>query len=274
MLVLGLLSLTFAFAALILLILWLFQTRDARALARLVRVIREAASAESRPERVDFASDHPDLSALTSAVNQLLDTQRPSARGHAALDLYAAVGDRVHEIVLVHRDTIVYANPQFAQRLGVAEDSVVGRRLADLVPPDQTELVAQSLARTLAGEDTNGRFEIDLIGMQGQLSRLEIANTSIDFDGGKALLITGVEVIPTQTVKALGGTGIFEIGGRSRARLALDSLGEALITTDVAGRIDYANAAAATLLGVESRMLKAAPSSRSSRWWMRPIASC
>jgi diguanylate cyclase (GGDEF)-like protein/PAS domain S-box-containing protein len=255
--ILGLLSLMFAFAALVLLILWLFQKRDERALARLARAIRVAVSADTPVERVDFASDHPDLSALASAFDHLLqDAQRAPARGLAALDLFAAVGDRVHEIVLVHRDTIVYANPQFAQLLGVAGDSVVGRRLADLVPPDQTELVAQSLARTLAGEEANGRFEIDLIGMQGQLSRLEIANTAIDFDGGRALLITGVEVIPTQTVKALGGTGIFEIGGRSRARLALDSLGEALITTDMAGRIDYANSAAAELLGMDARALE------------------
>jgi diguanylate cyclase (GGDEF)-like protein/PAS domain S-box-containing protein len=256
MLVLGLLSLMFAFAALVLLILWLFQKRDERALARLVGAIREAAAGDA-PGRVDFVSDHPDFSALTTTVNRLLqDCRQEPARRGADLGLFAAVGDRVHEIVLVHREAILYANPQFAQLLGVDSAAVVGRRLADLVPPEQAELVAQSLARTLAGEEANGRFEIDLIGMQGQLSRLEIANTPLDFEGGKALLITGVEVIPTQTVKSLGGTGIFESGGRSRARLALDSLGEALITTDMAGRIDYANAAAVALLGVDSRALE------------------
>jgi diguanylate cyclase (GGDEF)-like protein/PAS domain S-box-containing protein len=255
--VLGLLSLMFAFAALVLLILWLFQLREARTLTRLVRVIKEAATGDVPAQRLNFASDHPDLSTLIAAVNQLLqDARRGSTSTHSASDLFAAVGDRVHEIVLVHAETIVYANSQFAQLLGVDSASVVGRRLSELVPPDQAELVAQSLARTLAGEDANGRFEIDLIGMQGQLSRLEISNTPIDFDGRKALLITGVEVIPTQTVKSLSGTGMFEIGARSRARLALDSLGEALITTDMTGRIDYANAAAAALLGGDPRSLE------------------
>ncbi len=69
-----------------------------------------------------------------------------------------------------------------------------------------------------------------------------------------------MEVIPTQTVQTLGGstgagTGIFEIGGRSRARVALESLGEALITTDTTGCIDYANPAAAALLGVDGKLL-------------------
>ena len=57
--------------------------------------------------------------------------------------------------------------------LGVDRKDVVGRRLPDLVPPDQSELVSDCLRKCLAGEEAPARFEIDLIGMQGQLSRLE-----------------------------------------------------------------------------------------------------
>ena len=42
-----------------------------------------------------------------------------------------------------------------------------------------------------------------MVGLQGQVSRLEIASTVVDYDKGSALLITGVEIIPTQTVQAL-----------------------------------------------------------------------
>ncbi|HXC57885.1 MAG TPA: diguanylate cyclase, partial [Steroidobacteraceae bacterium] len=255
----GLLSLLFAFAALVLLILWLFQLRDMKAVGRLARQIRSAAGGSRPPERVDFDTDHPELTALTASVNQLLSRARRQSSGASAggSALFAQIGDRVHEIVLLHRDGIIYANPQFAQLLGVDRMDVIGRRLPDLVPPEQLELVAANLQRSLNGEESPSRFEIDLIGMQGQLSRLEIATTLIDYEGGKALLITGVEVIPTQTVSTLSnsGTGMFEIGGRSRARLALEALGEALITTDTEGRIDYANPAAATLLGVEGDAL-------------------
>ncbi len=259
--VLGLLSLMFAFAALVFLILWLFQLRDSRAVARLSRAIQAASVGNRLAERVEFDSDHPDLAALTSAVNQLLQRGRRTPPGSsAASGLFTLVGDRVHEVVLLHQEVILYANPQFAQLLGVDRMAVVGRRLSDLVPPDQTEMVARNLQRSLAGDEAQTRFEIDLIGMQGQLSRLEILNTPIDYEDSKVLLITGVEVIPTQTVQTLGGstgagTGIFEIGGRSRARVALESLGEALITTDTTGCIDYANPAAAALLGVDGKLL-------------------
>ncbi|MEO6367693.1 MAG: EAL domain-containing protein [Steroidobacteraceae bacterium] len=254
--VLGLLSLMFAFAALIFLILWLFQLRDAKALVRLSQAVQAASIGNKVAERVDFETDHADLSGLAAAVNHLLQRARRAPSGSGAGGLFTQVGDRVHEVVLLHREVIIYANPQFAQLLGVDRMEVVGRRLAELVPPDQAELVAQNLSRCLSGDDVHARFEIDLIGMQGQLSRLEISNTPVDFEDSRALLITGVEVIPTQSVQTLGGgTGIFEIGGRSRARLALESLGEALITTDTAGRIDYANPAAALLLGLDMKTL-------------------
>jgi diguanylate cyclase (GGDEF)-like protein/PAS domain S-box-containing protein len=88
------------------------------------------------------------------------------------------------------------------------------------------------------------------------MTRLEITLTRTEFEGSPALLITGVEVIPTMTSPvSTGGTGIFELGGRSRARVALESLGEALLTTDVNGRIDYANPAAAALLGTGAKSL-------------------
>jgi diguanylate cyclase (GGDEF)-like protein/PAS domain S-box-containing protein len=250
--VLGPLTLLFAFAALVFLVLWLFQRRDMKALGRLTKLLQSAGSGPRPPERIDLDTDHPELTALAASMNQLLYKARrvPQPVGGATA-LFAQVGDRVHEVVLLHRDAIIYANPQFAQLLGVDRMDVVGQRLADLVPPEQVELVSAHLQHALAGEEAPTRFEVDLIGMQGQLSRLEISTSLIEHEGSKALLITGVEVIPTQTMSALstGSTGIFELGGRSRARLALESLGEALITVDTQGRIDYANAAAATLLG-------------------------
>ncbi len=49
----------FAFAALVFLILWLFQLRDSRAVARLSRAIQAASVGNRLAERVEFDSDHP-----------------------------------------------------------------------------------------------------------------------------------------------------------------------------------------------------------------------
>jgi diguanylate cyclase (GGDEF)-like protein/PAS domain S-box-containing protein len=252
----GLLSLLFAFAAILLLILYLLQRRELQAVARLSKQIQRTAIGGRLGGRLDFLTDQPELAALVTAVNHLL--VRSSGAESVSVDapvksssaLFSEVGDRMHEVVLLHRDSIVYSNPQFANLLGVDRKDVVGRRLADLVPHDQAELIADILRKRLAGEAAPDRCEIDLIGMQGQLSRLEIATALTEFDGSPALLITGAEVIPTQTMPALNLIGMAE-GMRSRARNSLESLNEALMTTDVHGKIDYANPAVAQLLGVD-----------------------
>ncbi len=172
-------------------------------------------------------------------------------------NLFAQVGDSVHEVVVLYKDVILYANPMFARLVGVDRVDLVGRQLPELVEDEDAELVGEHLARCMAGDASAGRFEIDLIGQQGQHSRLELTATPVEFEQGRALLLTGVEVIPTMSTASLApGTGIFEsLGARSRSRIVLDSVGEALLTTDQAGRIDYANPAAAKLLGVEARAL-------------------
>ena len=105
--------------------------------------------------------------------------------------------------MLVHRDVILYANRQFATFVGVDRVELVGRRLGDLVPPEYSELVNENIRRRFAGEPTAERYEIDMIGLQGQVSRLEIPTAVVDYEGAPALLVTGVEIMPTQTVQTL-----------------------------------------------------------------------
>src|SRR5262249_41366256 len=153
--------------------------------------------------RVELQSDQPEISALSTAVNHLLTrvsattAERDSARSMPKL--FDDLGDRVHEAVLVHRDVILYANRQFATFVGVDRVELVGRKLSDLVPPEYSELVNENIRRRLAGEPTAERYEIEMVGLQGQVSRLEITSAPVDYEGAAALLITGVEIIPTQT---------------------------------------------------------------------------
>jgi diguanylate cyclase (GGDEF)-like protein/PAS domain S-box-containing protein len=225
----GLLSLGLAVVAVVFLALWQASLRRNKGLLTLL---------ETRPETAPPAPSVP--AAATEGV----------------ASLFAMVGDRVHEIVLLHSEVILYANPQFAQLVGVERMDLVGRALPELVPADQMTMVADSLARALKGHEGPTRFELDVLGMQGQLSRLEVGLALIQFEGSPALMITGVEVIPTMTSPGIGnGTGLFELGGRSRARMALEAVGEALLTTDASGHVDYANPAAAALLAVEPKAI-------------------
>jgi diguanylate cyclase (GGDEF)-like protein/PAS domain S-box-containing protein len=246
--ILGLLCLLFALIAALILVLYGLQRRELRSIAQLSQQLQSIASGGRLPERVELGSDKAEIAGLVTAVNNLL-TRAAGGTEHdtaQAPRLFADLGDRIHEAVLVHREVILYANRQFASFVGVDRVDLVGRRLADLVPPEYSELVSENIRRRLSGEPAAERYEIDMVGLQGQLSRLEISSTPVDFDHGSALLITGVEIIPTQTTPALrlGGDGASE-----PQLLALQSLAEAIIATDKDGRITFLNPAAEHLTG-------------------------
>jgi diguanylate cyclase (GGDEF)-like protein/PAS domain S-box-containing protein len=252
--IVGLLSLLLALVATLLLVLYWLQRRELKAVEQLSREVQRIAIGGSLAGRVDMQTDQPQIAALSTAVNHLLTRLSNGGdrdRQRSATQLFAELGDRIHEAVLIHRETILHANRHFATLIGVDRTELVGRRLADLVPPEYSELVGENIRQRLAGEATAERYEIEMIGLQGQVSRLEISSSVIEFDGSRALLVTGVEIIPTQTVPALKAlaAAVDEHGTAPEHLLALDSIAEAIITTDVAGKIGYMNPAAERLTG-------------------------
>jgi diguanylate cyclase (GGDEF)-like protein/PAS domain S-box-containing protein len=248
--IVGLLCLLFALIAGLVLVLYALQRRDVRTMEDLSQQLQRIAIGGRLPGRLDINSDKPEIAAMVTAVNHLLTRAAPAAErdGAEAPKLFADLGDRIHEAVLVHREVILYANRQFASFVGVDRVELIGRRLSDLVPPEYAELVSDNIRRRLAGENAAERYEIDMIGLQGQLSRLEIASTLVDYAKGNALLITGVEILPTQTVQALRVAA--DTAGEPQL-LALNSLAEAIIATDKDGRITFINPAAQVLTATE-----------------------
>ena len=237
-------------------VMYLLQRRALLAVDDVSQQVQRIAIGGRMSGRVDVPADGAEVSLLATAINHLLTRAASgSERDRGTPRLFAELGDRIHEAVLVHRDTILHANRQFASLMGVERDALIGRRLGDLVPPAYTELVNENIAHRLAGEPAAERYEIEMAGLTGQVTRLEITSAVIDYDGAPALLVTGVEIIPTQTVQTLRGmTPDEEEQSRKDARRAraLESLSDAIVTTDESGIIEFMNSAAATLTGTSA----------------------
>jgi diguanylate cyclase (GGDEF)-like protein/PAS domain S-box-containing protein len=118
---------------------------------------------------------------------------------------------------------------------------VVGKQLSNFVAPEYVELVENNLRRRLAGEAAAERYEIELSGLHGEVTRVELSSTVIDSAGEPALLLTALEMLPNSAP--------ISASTRPRAMVTLDAMSESVITVDAEGRIDYVNHAAEALLG-------------------------
>ncbi len=245
--------------------------------------------------RVWVETTDPSVLSIKTDVNQLLSRHgsvAPQQLSHK--ELFGELADRVHEVVVVHREAILFANSQFASLIGVDRGELNGRTLDELVAPEFAEFLQDNLRRHLRSESAAERFEIEIVGFQAQFSRLELNVSHIDWQGGTALLLTGVEIVPTLQWQALQATadapavvephvpaelydadrlldaeqlelaaeaasGAQEAAAvavtpaydeaESPDRLTLESIAEAIVTTDTAGRIEYVNPAGERLLG-------------------------
>ena len=222
--------------------LWAWKRRHERAVSELSRQVAQLTRDEGAAGRIGVEGKPPALGLLGAAVNQLLESlEQRGSRLHDREQLFQRLVETVNEAVLVHRDTILFANARFLAMLGMSAADVIGRPLVEFVAPEYVELVGSNLRRSLAGEAAAERFEAELVAAHGEVTRVELSVTIIDSGGESALLLTALEMLPNAVPSSTSS--------RPRAMVTLDAMGESVITVDAEGRIDYINHSAEALLG-------------------------
>jgi diguanylate cyclase (GGDEF)-like protein/PAS domain S-box-containing protein len=223
-------------------VLFAWKRRQERAVNAFSNQIRSLISEGGATGRIVLNGEPGELGRLGAAVNKLLEgLELRGAQLQDREQLFQRLVETVHDAVLVHRDTILFANARFLALLGLQGPDVVGRPLSDFVAPEYVELVESNLRRRLAGDSAAERYEIELMDRQGQVTRVELSSTLIDSSGQSALLLTALEMLP--------GGFPQEVSQKPRAMATLDAMGESVITVNADGRIDYMNHAAEALLG-------------------------
>jgi diguanylate cyclase (GGDEF)-like protein/PAS domain S-box-containing protein len=233
-----------------LIILWAWKWRRDRALREFSEQVWQVAHARGGgPGRIRLEASPESLGRLGAAVNHLLDNlQVRGARLQDREQLFQRLVETVHDAVLVHHETITFANSRFLTLLGTSADEVVGKPLSAFVAPEYADLVDQNLRRRLAGEPAAERYEVELSGPDGQITRVELSSTVIDNGGEPALLLTALEMLPAPLAVS-GPVPNAAFQARPRAMLTLEAMGESVLTVNADGRIDYVNQSAELLLG-------------------------
>jgi diguanylate cyclase (GGDEF)-like protein/PAS domain S-box-containing protein len=220
------------------------KRRQEHAVGEFSDQLRGLTSASGAVARIDLEGKPESLERLAVAVNQLLESlEQRGADLHGREELFQRLVETVHYAVLVHRQRILFANSRFLALLGLTAPDVVGRHLSDFVGPEYVELVGSNLRRRLDGEPAAERYEVELVGAHGEVTRVELSSALIDSNGEAALLLTALEMLPEASTPPNGSVA------RPRAVATLDAMGESVITVDALGRIDYINTAAELLLG-------------------------
>jgi len=234
---------TSAILAVCLVVLYAWKRRQERALTEFSQQVWQLTRDAAASGRVRLEGKPEAIGQLGGAVNQLLENlERSGARMHDREQLFQRLVEAVHDAVLITRDRIMFANQRFLALLGLPREAVVGKPLSNFVAADYVGLVDQNLNRRLAGEPAAERYEVELIGAQGQVTRVELSSAVIDSAGESALLLTALEMLPAASPAAAASA-------RPRAMATLDAMGEGVITVDTDGHIDYVNHAATQLLG-------------------------
>jgi diguanylate cyclase (GGDEF)-like protein/PAS domain S-box-containing protein len=225
-------------------VLVVWNRRQRRAVSEFSEQIRRITHESGPTGRIGLAGKSESLEQLGIAVNKLLENlEERGAHLQGREQLFQRLVETVHHAVLVHRKHIMFANSRFLTLLGLNATEVIGRPLSDFVGPEYVELVDNNLQRRLSGQPAAERYEVELIGAHGEVTRVELSSTLIDGSGDPALLLTALEMLPEAS------TSTILPALRPRAVATLDAMGESVITVDAGGRIDYINNAAATLLG-------------------------
>lgn len=226
--------------------LWRQRASYADTVTRLNHDIVEAAEAAAFGKRVTPPPGAlPVFGELGDNINRLFDALHTKDRQMRQREaLFQDLANTMPEVVLVHRDRVIFANQAAASLLGLTPEQLAGRPVTDLVRPAYRAVTRKNITGRLAGEEVPERWEMQLIsGQEGGLW-VEAAGTLIDYRGQKAILTIARDVSYRKSIEATLGRG------KQQAQITLESIGEAVITTDTQGVIDYMNGAAEKLTGV------------------------
>lgn len=206
--------------------------------------LQEVAANSSFGRRVETFDDG-DLQQLGESINRLFETlQVKDDQARQREVLFKDLANVMPEVVLVHSDTILFANAEAGSLLGVNPDELAGRSVTDLIRPAYRKMARKIIAQQLEGQKEKGvRYELQLIDGEERTRWAEATGMRIRYRGRPVILTVARDITYRKSVEAALGRG------RQQAQITLDSLGEGVITTDIDGVIDYMNEAAEKLAG-------------------------
>lgn len=218
--------------------------RRAQQAKRLSTDVRELLEKGDSTDRLGVAGRSSEFSEIAANLNELLGREQQNDESESgAAPLFEALAQTLPDVMLVHTETILFANDAAANLFGVARGALHGKPVTDLMRPAYRAMVRRQVRAHLDGNQPSGPLEVQLINGGERGLWAELHSRVIDFNNTRALLTVARDISHRKSMEVSLGRG------KLQARITLESIGEGIITTDTAGIIDYMNKAAEHLSG-------------------------
>lgn len=224
-------------------LLWRRRRGYARQVAAMHQDVVESAEAAAFGKRIARQHLPAELDDLGDTINRLFDAlANKDAQVRQRETLFGELAGHMADIVLVHRERIIFANPNAAEPMGLGPEQLVGRLVTDLVRPAYRTLFRKIITARLAGDADDDVIEIQLINGRERGTWVAVRSIVIDYRGQQAILTVAQDISYRKSVEAAIGRS------KQQAQFTLESIGEGVITSDTEGRIDYMNSTAEKLM--------------------------
>ncbi len=97
-------------------------------------------------------------------------------------------------VVLIQNERIIYINKQFEVSTGYKKEEVLNRNFLDFVHPDMLDIVLSNYRRRIRGLKAPDHYIVKLIGKNGREIWMDIRATVIDWEHGRADLVSMMDI--------------------------------------------------------------------------------
>jgi len=106
-----------------------------------------------------------------------------------AIDFHALADNAQDGIFIVQHERLVYANLRSGEILGYSNEQLLNRQLADIVHPDNVELVLDRHQRRIRGEEVSKQYEVNFLNIHNNTVPVELTAALTSWQGQPAVLV-------------------------------------------------------------------------------------
>lgn len=156
---------------------------------------------------------------------------------------FRALAESTETAIFTYRDHILYVNPAAERLCGYSSEELISMPFWAIVDPEHQEMIKSRGNARLRGEDPPGHYEFKILTKSGETRWVSFGTCVIDQDGQPTGIGSAFDIT---THKALEEALFIE---KELAQVTLKSLGDAVVTTDLQGRVLSLNHAGEALTG-------------------------